>query len=82
MTPYRHLLGNDGERLRMQSKLEGIEGAQRPALARLAQLSLFAPLRRQMRVALVRSHCDIVTGTSDVERGYFASGVPQLGHRR
>jgi hypothetical protein len=35
-----------------------------------------------MRVALVRSHCDIVTGTSDVERGYFASGVPQLGHRR
>ncbi|CAI7614537.1 unnamed protein product [Penicillium discolor] len=56
MPPYRQLLGNDREGLRMQSQLDAIEGAQRPTLARLAQLALFAPLRRQVRVALVRSH--------------------------
>ena len=46
MSPYPCLLGNNRERLRVQSQLEGIEGAQRAALAHLAQLSLFAPLRR------------------------------------
>lgn len=39
-------LCRDRERLRVQSQLEGGEGAQRAALARLAQLLLFTPLRR------------------------------------
>ncbi len=40
----------------MQSQLEGVKSAEWAPRARLAQLALFTPLRRQVRIALVRSH--------------------------